>query len=68
MRKNWKLLMLGVITLLLQSCVTVRKARHSHHHHRHCIVINPQITDMTGLNISSVYMVSESPTAYEHRG
>ncbi|WP_417009010.1 hypothetical protein [Bacteroides congonensis] len=68
MRKNWILLMLGVTALLLQSCVTVRKARHPHHHHRHCMVINPQATDMTELNISSIYMVSESPTAYEHKG
>lgn len=69
MRKNWKLLMLGVTVLfLLQSCVTVRKVRHPHHHHRHCMVINPQIMDMTKLNTFSIYMASESPTVYEHKG
>ena len=61
MKKIWKLLMLGVTVLfLLQSCVTVRKSRHPHHH-RHC-------TDMTKLNTPSIYMASESPTVYEHKG
>ena len=64
----FQLLMLGVTVLfLLQSCVTVRKSRHPHHH-RHCMVINSQITDMTKLNTPSIYMASESPTVYEHKG
>lgn len=68
MKKIWKLLMLGVTVLfLLQSCVTVRKSRHPHHHHRHCMVINSQIADMTKLNTPSIYMASESPTVYEHK-
>ena len=68
MKKIWKLLMLGVTVLfLLQSCVTVRKSRHPHPH-RHCMVINSQITDMTKLNTPSIYMASESPTVYEHKG
>lgn len=70
MRKNWKLLMLGMpAVFLLQSCVTVRKARHHRHrHHRHCMVINRQTTDTTLFNVPATYMAMEPATVYEHKG
>lgn len=69
MKKNWKLLMLGVIAMfLLQSCVTVRKARHRHHHHRHCMVISQQTTNMTLFNTLAIYMAMDLATIYEYKG
>ncbi len=69
MKKNWKLLMLGVIAMfLLQSCVTVRKARHRHHHHRHCMVISQQTTNMTLFNTLAIYMAMDLTTVYEYKG
>ena len=69
MKKNWKLLMLGVSAMfLLQSCVTVRKARHHHHHHRHCMVISQQTTNMTLFNTLAIYMAMDLATVYEYKG
>ena len=69
MKKNWKLLMLGVIAMfLLQSCVTVRKARHCHHHHRHCMVISQQTTNITLFNTLAIYMAMDLATVYEYKG
>ncbi|WP_294550009.1 hypothetical protein [uncultured Bacteroides sp.] len=70
MRKNWKLLMLGVtVMFLLQSCVTVRKARHQRHHHRkHCMVISQQPTDTALFNVPTTYMATEIPVVYEYKG
>ena len=69
MKKNWKLLMLGVIAMfLLQSCVTVRKARHRHHHHRHCMVISQQATNMTLFNTLAIYMAMDLAIVYEYKG
>lgn len=70
MKKNWKLLMLGVTAIfLMQSCVVVRKARpHRHHHHRHCMVPCQQTTDAASFNVSVVYMATENSTSYELKG
>ena len=69
MKKNWKLLMLGVIAMfLLQSCVTVRKARHRHHNHRHCMVISQQTTNITLFNTLAIYMAMDLATVYEYKG
>lgn len=70
MKKNWKLLILGVAAMfLLQSCITMRKARHHrHHHHRHCMVISQQSIDRTLFNIPATYMAMDSAIVYEHKG
>ncbi len=70
MKKNWKLLMLGVTAMfLLQSCVTVHKARHPHHHHhRHGTVINQPTIDVILYNMPATYMAMNPATVYEHKG
>lgn len=53
MKPFWKLLALGMIVIfLMQSCVTVRPARH-HRHHRHYLVVDQPITNMTLSNLST---------------
>ena len=62
MKKNWKL-------LILQSCVTVRKARpHHHHHHRHCMLLYQQPTGTDSLNVPDTYIAIENPINYERKG
>lgn len=70
MKKNWKLLILGVTAMcLLQSCVTVRKAHtHHHRHHRHCMLLYQQPTGTDSLNVPDTYMAIETPINYEHKG
>ena len=70
MKKNWKLLILGVTVMcLLQSCVTVRKARpHHHRHHRHCMLLYQQPTGTDSLNVPDTYMAIETPINYERKG
>ncbi|MFR6029417.1 MAG: hypothetical protein ACLUIG_00860 [Barnesiella intestinihominis] len=70
MKKNWKLLILGVAAMcLLQSCVTVRKARpHHHHHHRHCMLLYQQPTGTDSLNVPDTYIAIENPINYERKG
>ena len=70
MKKNWKLLILGVAAkCLLQSCVTVRKARHHRHHpHRHCMLLYQQPTGTDSFNVPATYMAIEDPINYERKG
>ena len=70
MKKNWKLLILGVAAMcLLQSCVTVRKARHHRHHpHRHCMLLYQQSTGTDSFNVPATYMAIEDPINYERKG
>ena len=70
MKKNWKLLRLGVAAMcLLQSCVTVRKARHHRHHpHRHCMLLYQQPTGTDSFNVPATYMAIEDPINYERKG
>ncbi|MEQ2407126.1 hypothetical protein AAAU27_03455 [Bacteroides ovatus] len=70
MKKNWKILILGVTAMcLLQSCVTVRKARpHHHRHHRHCMLLYQQPTGTDSLNVPDTYMAIEDPINYERKG
>ena len=70
MKKNWKLLILGVAAMcLLQSCVTVRKARpHRHHPHRHCMLLYQRPTGTDSFNVPATYMAIEDPINYERKG
>lgn len=70
MKKNWKLLILGVAAMcLLQFCVTVRKARHHRHHpHRHCMLLYQQPTGTDSFNVPATYMAIEDPINYERKG
>lgn len=70
MKKNWKLLILGMTAMcLLQSCVTVRKARpHHHRHHRHCMLLYQRPTGTDSLNVPDTYMAIEDPINYERKG
>ena len=70
MKKNWKLLILGVATMfLMQSCMVVRKTRpHHHRHHRHCMLLYQQPTGTDSLNVPDTYMAIETPINYEHKG
>ena len=70
MKKNWKILILGVTAMcLLQSCVTVRKARpHHHRHHRHCMLLYQQPTGTDSFNVPATYMAIEDPINYERKG
>ena len=68
MKKNWKLLILGMTAMcLLQSCVTVRKAHH-HHLHRHCMLLYQQPTGTDSLNVPDTYIAIENPINYERKG
>lgn len=70
MKKNWKLLILGVTAMcLLQSCVTVRKARyHRHHHHRHCMFLYQQTKGTASFNVPAPYVAIENSINYERKG
>ncbi len=70
MKKNWILLILGMTAMcLLQSCVTVRKARHHrHHHHRHCMLLYQQTIGTASFNVPATYMSIENPINYERKG
>lgn len=70
MKKNWKLLMLGMIALfLMQSCVVVRKARpHHHHHHRLCMLLYQQTIGTASFNAPATYMATENSISYERKG
>lgn len=53
MKPIWKLIVLGATVLfLMQSCVTVRRPRHRHHH-KHCLVVAQLLTGTTLLNFLS---------------
>ena len=70
MNKKRKLLILGVAAMcLLQSCVTVRKARHHRHRpHRHCMLLYQQPTGTDSFNVPATYMAIEDPINYERKG
>ena len=70
MKKNWKLLILGVATMfLMQSCMVVRKASPRHHHgHRHCMLLYQRPTGKDSFNVPDTYIAIEKPINYECKG
>ena len=69
MKPIWKLLALGMIVIfLMQSCVTVRPARHRHPH-KHCLVVTQPITDTTLFNLPpDGCPVASEPVVYGNKG
>ena len=69
MKPIWKLIVLGATVLfLMQSCVTVRRPRHRHHH-KHCLVVAQLLTGTTLLNfLSGECPEASQPVVYGNKG